>query len=367
MKNPPPIREIHRLPERCDDGATAAQQFLSSPQWTRGQSFLVALVVVSLAAACDQQPQVLPQQQLNSTELRGLATADEPQADVRVVSLAPALTQMIRDIEKSEVLVGVAENDFAAPPQVRVVGNFMNINTEALVTVRPTHVVAMYNQSAPPDHLVRLARLQGFQLTVYRYPKQVSHVTQILYRPEDFTASHPMRTTPSIASIVHAPVAGRRIWLRMNRQLAALGDLTRSQPKPSVLMVFGTSPIIASGPGTVLDDLLGHCAGGRNTAAEASISAPSFDREKLLKLKPQVIVLLLPKDPPLESLDTDPRLSPFRGLPIPAVLDNRITLINDPLAVLPSSSLPRIAAAMAKAIHPNLATQIDEIMAEDPT
>ncbi|NJL30996.1 MAG: hypothetical protein HC898_04860 [Phycisphaerales bacterium] len=40
-------------------------------------------------------------------------------------------------------------------------------------------------------------------------------------------------------------------------------------------------------------------------------------------------------------------------------------LVNHPLAMLPSSSIDRVAAELAKAIYPDLAVQIDSLMKED--
>jgi hypothetical protein len=83
----------------------------------------------------------------------------------------------------------------------------------------------------------------------------------------------------------------------------------------------------------------------------------------LIALSPQVIILLMPEAPPPE--DDDPRLAIFAGLPIPAVTDGRITLINDPACLLPSTSIVRLAAQMARAIHPELTAEIDAIFADE--
>jgi hypothetical protein len=42
-----------------------------------------------------------------------------------------------------------------------------------------------------------------------------------------------------------------------------------------------------------------------------------------------------------------------------------VYVINDPLVLLPSSSIGRICAAMAKVIHPDLAGEIDRALAEE--
>jgi len=111
----------------------------------------------------------------------------------------------------------------------------------------------------------------------------------------------------------------------------------------------------------VHDELLAF-AGGVNAAAEAVVTAPEYDRESLLALQPQVILMLQPGAPQLQ--EDDPRLSAFAGLPIPAIQNGRVVVLNDPLVLLPSTSVTDVCALMAKAIHPDLAEEIDLAIAE---
>ena len=265
------------------------------------------------------------------------------------------------------MLVGVGEYDFAAPDDVRVVGHFKDINTEVLLKVRPTHLLAMYSQRAAPSVLASHARSQSFRLVIYDYPRSVADVSAIIFRQTADRVSADGADVPSVAEVMKVEETGRRVHARLHRRLNAIAALTRDRPSASVLMVFDTAPITAIGRASVLDDLLVRYVGARNAAAEASVSAPTFDREKLLGLKPDVILLLRPKDPPFASFETDPRVNVFRALPIPAVENQRIALIRDPLVLLPGAALPRIAAAMAKAVYPELGEQIDAIMAESDT
>jgi hypothetical protein len=91
-----------------------------------------------------------------------------------------------------------------------------------------------------------------------------------------------------------------------------------------------------------------------------------MDREKLIAARPDVIILLLPGQPALKDLASDPRLADFRGLDVPAVKLNRIVLIDDLQGLLPGTSLPLVTAKIAKAIHPSLAEEIDNLSAPKP-
>jgi iron complex transport system substrate-binding protein len=300
----------------------------------------------------------------------------QAQPPMRVVTLAPALTQMIRDLGQTQWLVGVAEKDFAAPGDLPVVGNFIDIDTEKLLSIRPTHVLMMGSVKGTPAVLTELAAQGRFQLVVYAYPNSIEELGEILYdeQPVEPSAANSIATevaasakaTPAgLGRVLHREHEAIHLKYRMFTQLARLSALTANLDRPTVLLVIASQgTVMASGPGTVHDQLLGP-AGGANAVADATVTAPEYGREMLLAVAPQVIVLLRPGDPPLEP--NDPRLDVFAGLDIPALRDGRIVLLNDPLILLPSTTLPRIAADLAKAIHPRIAEQVDQLFLDEPT
>ena len=286
----------------------------------------------------------------------------------RIVTLSPSLTQMLVDSGASDLLVGVGEHDAAAPPGMPVVGHFVDVDTEKLLSLEPTHVMTVRTRQEPPRRLRNLAAAGRFELLVYPYPYTIDAALEVLHNrsraesartdgdTEDSGAGG-VYSPPSVGEVLGMPERAAALEMRVRRQLEAVGEVTAGRERLSVLMLIGTRSLMASGPGSVLDELLDY-AGGRNAAAGASVSAPTYDREALTALAPEVIVLLLPHAPPLT--ENDPRLAELRGLPVPAVENGRIHLINDPLAVLPSTNMPAAAAALAKAIHPSLAGELDE-------
>src|SRR5688572_15537830 len=111
--------------------------------------------------------------------------AEEEVSIIRVVSLAPALTQIMVDMGNANLLVGVAENDAAAPKGLPVVGNYLDIDSEALVKVRPTHVLMMTGKEGAPERLAELALKHRFELVTYPSPTSVDEVARIIYNEDE--------------------------------------------------------------------------------------------------------------------------------------------------------------------------------------
>ena len=279
----------------------------------------------------------------------------EPGDKVRIVSLSPAISQMLIDMDVADKIVGVAEQDAAAPPGLPVVGNFLDVNTEKLFALEPTHVLTMAGYGGVPDSLSKHAQAMGLLVVGYPVPRSIEQISTIIV---DETANHSAGPR-DLGTLLGLQERARALTGRMRSRLELLRSLTAtSSQQPRVLLVFSVDPnVMASGPGTVLDSLLGY-VGAVNAAAEATSTAPTFDREKLLATDPDVVLLLLPDAPPLKGIDEDSRLAAFRGLDIAAVRTGRIHLINDSFALLPSSTAPRIATAIARTIHPELAETI---------
>lgn len=370
----------------------------------RGPVLLVLVWIVAMAVGCDESFGPEPDTSLNDP--------------LRIVSLAPALTRMIVDLGREDLIVGVALNDDAAPPDKPIVGTAWDVDSEALLRARPTHVVMMVGKDGPDARLRDLANSQGFELVVYPYPDTVEQIGRILCEQAGLLAGAPGRSDPAfgngeappdgdldsslpgddmgldglntptdastpdnpragdpsaaashqttIGLLVLRPTQAFELWLSILERLGALQALTlhaANVDKPSVLLVISVEGgVMAEGPGTVNDQLLTLFVNARNAAAGASVRAPTYDAEGLLALEPDVILLLMPGAPPMTDFATDPRLSSLRGLDIPAVRDQRVTIINDPFVLLPSTNLPRTAAAMAKAIYPELAPRIDAVV-----
>ena len=316
---------------------------------TKPHKIFLTLIVTAIAVAtgCDRFPS---------------SSSSEATQTPRVVSLAPALTQMIVDMGQAGLLVATSERDPAAPPGLPVVGHFQDINTEALLAANPTHVLTMTGKKARiPGYLKRLARSGKFRLVSYPSPEEITEVSKILFDEQEMLLGKDASSGKCLGLVLDAPTAALRVAMRMGVRLANLRNAVADESRQRVLMVIGVNPFMASGPGTTHDQLLSFC-GGINAAGDATVGAPVYDKEKLITANPDVVLMLLPGAPPLGSIESDPRLAVLRGLPVLAVQKGRIVLVDDPLVHLPSSSLDRIGQAMAKAIHPSAADAIDQAM-----
>lgn len=290
----------------------------------------------------------------------GNAAASSESDDLRVVSLTPGITKMLADMGLGDRLVGVAENDDAVPPGIDppVMGNFVDVDMEKLAVARPSHVLMMTAKEGPPANLRAMAERVGFTLVAYPYPKSVPDVLAMLHDTED------RLDPPSVGEALGRPERARALRQTLEEGLARIATLTGNVERPRTLLVIGEGvPVMALGPGGPIHDLL-RIAGGANAAAASGVPAPTYDREKLAALDPEVIIVLSPGGPPLGDMTSDARLTAFRGLPVPAVERDRVYLINDPLVLLPSTSMLEVAAKLVSRLHPELAPAVERVPRE---
>jgi len=258
----------------------------------------------------------------------------------RIVCLVPAITRMIVDLGLEEQVVGVAEYDALAEHGRPVVGHFASVDTERLLSLRPDLVITVDSKDSPSRRLKNLAADGLFELIAEPYPTDIEAVADTLHRPGQ---------NNDLGDHLGVPQHAAELRRRMTGRLDAVRRTTADKQPPRVLMCIGLSPVMASGSGTVHDQLL-KVVHATNAAADAVGTAPTFDREMLITLKPDLILLLQPGAPPLSGPD-DHRLDDFRGLPIPAVRNNRIHVINEPHCMLPSTNLPALAERFAQVVH----------------
>ncbi|MEM7627419.1 MAG: ABC transporter substrate-binding protein [Planctomycetota bacterium] len=270
--------------------------------------------------------------------------ADYRDEHLRIVSLSPAITQVVIELGLADAIIAVGDYDELAPRGVPSLGRFNDLDLERLTTLAPTHVLATTGEVSLPDRVIQLGEAGRFALSDFDYPNDIAAALR-LTRDVGVALGRAERVEELVTSIEH--------------QLESIEALTAERDRPRALLVFATSPVMVSGPGTVNVELL-RIAGGANAAADARVTAPVYDREALRALAPDAIFLMEPGGTPWAG-PGDPRLDPFRGLDLPALQSGRVFVLNDPAVLLPGPSLATTAVSMAVALHPDLAGPIAEV------
>ncbi len=226
-----------------------------------------------------------------------LETPDGP----RIVCLVPAATLTLIDAGRAEEIVGVGEHDPAAeallPRETPRVGSFLDVDAERLAALAPTAVIVPAG-------------------TTLRLPAGAEAIEQ----------PYPTTVTEAVANIERLGGAEQAAAVR-----AAFAAATPDADGPRVLLAFGTSPVWASGPGTVNDEVL-RAAGGVNALTDAAVPALTLDEEALRALAPEVVLLLLPERD-AESAEAE-RSSVAASLPAA-----RVVVVTDRFVLLPGPNL----------------------------
>ncbi len=269
-------------------------------------------------------------------------------SELRIVSMSPAITRVVVDLGLGDRVVGVHRFDPLAD-RYPVMGDNKEINYEKLLVADPTVVLLQVAADSVPRKLRHKADEHGWALHTYQI-ETVADVAEVIWNPR----------ASGIGAAVGRRDAAKALRDRLIGQLDAIRGVTAGYPAPRVLVLTQTAPLGAAGPGTFVDELL-TIAGGRNALPKGTQRYPVLDREAVLVMKPQVIVLLELKGDPANTAVP----AALAGLNVPAIRDGRLVRLVDPMAQMPSTTMPRVAAKLAKLLHPQAAAELDAIMAGD--
>ena len=246
----------------------------------------------------------------------------------RIISLVPALTEMLFAIGAGSSLMAVSSFD-AFPPEVKPlprVGALLDPDTERILSMRPDLVLIYGSQADLKGQLAR-AGIQAFE---YRHGG-LEHVTA---------------TMRELGAATGYQTDANRAADTIERNLAAVRARVRGRPRPRTLLVFGREPLslrnlYASGGVGFLHDLVNLC-GGTNVFGESERESVQVSTEMLLARAPEVILELRVGGAP-DMGRTRRELEPWQRLPsVPAVRTGRVHILYGDHLVVPG---PRIAQA----------------------
>ena len=268
----------------------------------------------------------------------GESPARSPQPPTRIISLVPALTEMLYAIGAGPQVIAVSSYD-EFPPEVEAlprVGALLDPDVERILALRPGLVLTYGSQGALELQLERA----GISTFSYRH----AGVAGILQTLRDLGAA-----------TGHA-AEGERKSREIQAQLEAVQARVRSFSTPRTLLVFGRQPqslqqMYVSGGVGFLHDIL-TIAGGANVFADVPQELVQPSNETILARAPDVIVEVRATDL-LSAAEVPRELKVWAALAsIPAIRNGRIHFLNGDHLVVPGPRVGMVAEAFARALHP---------------
>jgi iron complex transport system substrate-binding protein len=259
-----------------------------------------------------------------------LASPANASAPMRIVSLAPSVTETLFALGAGPEVVGVSQYcDY--PPQVRDlprVGSFLTPNLEAIIALRPTLIVGL--ELSSDVRQIRALNSMGYPVLLV----------------SDDSLQQIEASIEKVGARIDRDADARRLVAQIQSQITAVQNRLVNVKPLRALMLVGHQPIVAVGPGTYLDELM-RIARADNIVQTVGEQWPHLSLEFIIAMRPQVILD--------GAMGTDPASSGdfWQKYPtIPAVRDGRVYgYAEDPML----HAGPRVGQSLeiiARKIHP---------------
>jgi iron complex transport system substrate-binding protein len=276
-----------------------------------------------------------PAQAAVMTDMLGRSVS-VPDGPLRLVSLAPSLTESVFAMGRGDWLVGVT--DFCDyPPEAKSkpkVGGSVTHDLERIVQLRPNLV--LITQDGNP--LQTVARLTQLGLPVFA-------VT-----PDSFGGI--LKSLLSLGRVLKAETAAAKLVQQIQDRASAVRRAVQSRPRQRVLYLVWSDPLVAAGPATFVGDLL-EMAGGENIVRERSVGYPHLGWEEVVERAPEVIVVTEHREPDRSATGVEALRSNWsRWQSIPAVRSGRILELPGDTILRPGPRVVEGLEALSRAIHP---------------
>ena len=250
----------------------------------------------------------------------------------RLVSLAPSITEVLYAIGSSEQIVGVTEYcDY--PPEARLkpkVG-YIHPNLESIVALRPDLILA-------PREFLRAEILGKLE--------QLKLATFIL---EAKTIEDVLSHIQTIGRMLGHSASADALAAEMRQRITEIKARTAALPRPRLLYVLNSEPLITVGPDSFIGQLI-ELAGGTNVAARAKTPYPRLNMEEVLKADPEL--LIFPVGAAEGIPDSEQRVWKRWGT-LTAVKQGQFHHISSDLLNRPGPRIVQGLETLARIIHPN--------------
>ncbi len=269
---------------------------------------LICLLAVLIAlAACSRSKPVADVVKTRSftDELgREVKIAFPPQ---RIISLAPSVTETLFALGLGDRVVAVTSYcDFPESAKAKPkIGDTLNPNAEQLIALKPDLVII-----TTASQLEKLSRQLG-ELNIAVYVTNPRGVREVI------------ASIRKLGEATDATAQAEEVTRSMEARIAEVENRVSGLPKPKVLYVLQTAPLITAGRNTFINDLI-RLAGAESITGNESADYPQLSRETAIARAPEIIVA--PASHGTELVKEEDLLRNFAVTP--AVKTNRIVRVN---------------------------------------
>jgi iron complex transport system substrate-binding protein len=258
----------------------------------------------------------------------------------RIISLVPAVTEMLYEIGAGPKVIAVSNYDTYPPEVTKLpnVGALLDPNVERILSLKPDLVIVYGSQVDLKQQFARA----GIGVFDYRHAG-LSGVTG---------------TIRALGAQTGDRARADDLAARIGRGLDEIRGKVKGRPRPRTLLIFGRERlalrgIYASGGTGFIHDML-ETAGGANVFANVKMEAVQASTEQILAKRPDVILETRAANSAFPSGDRNAELNVWKALgSVPAVRNGRVLFLFDDRIVIPGPRVVQGTEALARALHPD--------------
>lgn len=260
----------------------------------------------------------------------------------RIISIAPAITEILFALDLDDKVVGVTRYcDY--PPKVKtmvkegkitVIGGFADPNIEKIVALKPDVVFAMHTLQLK---IVESLEKRGITV-VFLDPNSIQDILDDILL---------------VGKVTGKKVKAEKLVEEMKQHISYITNKTQNvKYKPRVYYEVWHDPLMSVGPGTWIDELI-KLAGGTNIFSDAKTKYPKISSEVVIEKNPEIIIIKIGYMGGVAKEEIAKR--PGWNV-IDAVRNNKIYEVDENILIRPGPRIVEGLETLAKIIHPELFT-----------
>jgi len=189
----------------------------------------------------------------------------------RIVSLTPAITSSICELDAQDKLVGVTL--YCQVKDKEVIGTMLDVNIERIVSLKPDLVLAAeeWNSRATIDKLKDM----GLNVVVFKNPDSFGSIC------DNFI---------DVARLVKKETQANDILRRVKEGVDNIYSKTKTLPVKKIFWQIDTVPLVTINNSTFAADLI-KFSGGVNIFSDLGSSYSRISREEVIKRNPDIIII----------------------------------------------------------------------------